>query len=129
MTKYNRSEIMKRAWEMKKRNTMRVGKIINDYNRLAFRTFASCLKQAWDEAKEAEKIRARKEAEAAKAAAAKKVEYVWIIPNWIMHEKELLGIRSNIVKQEAIERETVKAFRVYGEWIPKSVCERREVVA
>lgn len=49
---------------------------------------------------------------------------VYIIPEWLMHEKSLFGVRSNIIKSATIEKETAKAFRVYGEWFPKSQCDK-----
>ena len=101
--KYNRSEIMKKAWKF-----YRESKLMNDN-----KTFAECLRNAWALAKEK----------------ANPMVNAYVIPNWMMYEKELFGVRPNVVKETMIERETKKAFKVYGEWIPKSVCTVTRVAA
>ena len=123
--KYNRSEIMKRAWDIKNANIRLAGRKPTAYNASAFMTFGKCLAQAWAEAKRAIE---KAEREAQKA---NEVETVWAyeVPLWKWHEAELFGVRDNIVKMSQIEKETKKAFKVYGEWIPKSICELRQVVA
>lgn len=133
-----RSEIMKKAWEL----YATVSRIAHLAHR---KRFSEALKMAWSNAKfsakitgkefrimsaaeaqaEAEKIAAKKAEEQKKAATVR----VYTIPNWLMHEKELFGIRSNIVKATDFEKETVKAFRYCGAWFPKSQCEMELVTA
>lgn len=120
--KYNRSEIMKAAWEMKRSNIRLAGKVRNEYNKSAFMTFGQCLANAWAKAK-------REAMLAAAAEQAAKTTRAWVIPNWMMYEKELFGVRSNTVKVSEIEKETNKAFRIRGQWVPKSVCDFVEVNA
>lgn len=119
--KYNMSSIMKRAWEVKKNNIARVGKQLTAYNRSGFMTFGECLSQAWTEAKR-ELAKASRAIAQAAAAVTKKV-MVYVVPNWLMHEKECFGIFSNIVTPDKIQRETRKAFMYHETWFPKSMCE------
>lgn len=89
--KYNKSEIMKQAWQIKRTWKER-------------KTFGECLKMSWNMAKEKLTVEA------------------YVVPTWLMHEKELWGVRPNVIKVTVIERETRKAFKAYGEWFPKSQC-------
>ena len=125
--KYNRSKIMKRAWELKDANVKKFGFVRTEYNSTFFRTFGECLKEAWDEAKyemELDKIREanQKRREAEKATSNSDSEIAYIIPNWLAYEKDIMGIRPTNVKKSDVERETAKAFRAYGIWFPKSQC-------
>ena len=105
--KYNKSEIIKRAWSLW-RQSKRLG-----FDKKYGDTFANKLAQAWSEAKEA----------------ANPTTWAYVVPMWKWNEVELMGVRSNIVKTAQIEKETKKAFKVYGEWIPKSICEMKKVAA
>ena len=107
MKTYNLAKIMKKAWEIKKTSILKFGKS-------KAKDFASCLRSAWKIAKEGML--------GAKKTTIKTTVYTYIIPDWIMYEKELFGIRCPKVKKEDFEEETKKAFKIYGEWIPKSVC-------
>lgn len=127
--KYNKREIMKRAWELKDANVKKFGFVRTEYNRTNFRTFGECLKEAWDEAKYEMKLdeireanRKRREAEAEKAASNSGSEIAYTIPNWLAYEKDIMGIRPTNVRKSDVERETAKAFRAYGIWFPKSQC-------
>lgn len=123
---YNREQIMKRAWELKKANIKKFGKKPNNYTGIFWKSFSDCLKQAWAEAKTEIRMAEIRKAEASKAVAeqTEQNEIVYIIPNWLAYEKEIFGINPTNVKRSAIERETAKAFKAYGVWFPKSQCQR-----
>lgn len=127
---YNRSEIMKRAWEIKKDNVKKFGKKPNSYTGIFWRSFGDCLKRAWEEAKkevkmsETRKANAERQAEEQSEQEAAQNEIVYIIPGWLAYEKEIFGIEPTNVRRSAIERETAKAFKAYGVWFPKSQCQK-----
>ena len=104
--KYNKSEIMKRAWEIKRYQEKH---LVEKYRE----SFGECLKRAWAEAKEK----------------ANPMVWAYVVPMWKWQEAGLFGVRSNIVKETQIEKESKKAFRVYGEWIPKCICDYKKVAA
>jgi hypothetical protein len=128
-----RSEILKDAWNIYRTNT----RFIN----LAHRErLSAAMALAWKNAKFSAKCRHQEfhltteseikviaeqpEAETKKTVTVK----AYVIPMWLMQEKDLYYMgRPNVVKFENIERETAKAFRVYGEWFPKSQCEVKEI--
>lgn len=126
-----RAMIMKSAWE-KYRS---VGRI----QHLAHRErLSAAMKMAWECAKFEAKCTGKKftvnnaqsEAveQAVEAVEVKRTVNAYVIPNWLMYEKELFGMgRSNVVRFDEVERETAKAFRMYGEWFPKSQCKVQAV--
>ena len=114
--KYNRSEIMKKAWEMRRLSVRNL-----KGSKWEPTPFAECLRRAWREAKEAVRI-------AAMVAENKKYEWGYIIPLWLLKEKEICRYDRIVngecfIPESKIERSTKKAFRVYGEWFPMSQCD------
>ena len=106
--KYNRSAIMKKAHKFYTES-----KLMATVDVRYAKTFSECLKQSWAQAKEA----------------ANPTVKAYVVPNWKMHEVALFGVRSNVIKETEIERETAKAFKAFGEWFPKSICDVTRVAA
>lgn len=110
--KYNRSEIFKKAWGLKK--------LIGDI------TFGECLKNAWQRAKE-EVVKAK--------TVVKKAVRINNVAKWFLKKMEtvdFMALDSGIWDDDIIlERETAKAIEIstewnYGKrkiWLPKSVIE------
>lgn len=127
-----RAQIMKDAWKIY-RTVVRISHLPHREK------ISAALKMAWKNAKFAAKtarkaftLKAETETETVEtkpvAVEAKKTVKAYVIPMWLMQEKDLYYMgRPNVVKFENIERETAKAFRVYGEWFPKSQCEVKEI--
>lgn len=87
---------------------------------------SACLKLAWKNIK----FRASHTVKAktvVKAVETVKTIGAYVVPDWMMHEKALFGVRSSIIKDSDITTTTHKAFKAFGEWFPKSVCDRIEV--
>lgn len=125
-----RAMIMKSAWE-KYRSVVRI-------QHLAHRArLSAAMKMAWECAKFAAKctgkkftVNAQSEVveQVEKAVEVKRTVNAYVIPNWLMQEKDLFGMgRSNVVRFDKVERETAKAFKMYNEWFPKSQCEVKAV--
>ena len=127
-----RAQIMKDAWKIY-RTVVRISHLPHREK------MSAAMKMAWKNAKFAAKtarkaftLKAETETEAVEtkpvAVETKKTVKAYVIPMWLMQEKDLYYMgRPNVVKFENIERETAKAFRVYGEWFPKSQCEVKEI--
>ena len=125
-----RAMIMKSAWE-KYRTVVRIQHLSHREK------LSAAMKMAWECAKFAAKcigkkftVNAQSETveQVEKAVEVKKTVDAYVIPEWLMHEKELFYMgRSNVVRFDKVERETAKAFRMYGEWFPKSQCEVKAV--
>lgn len=118
-----RAMIMKNAWEIY-RSVVRI-------QHLAHRErLSEALKLAWKNAKFDAKctgkkftVNAQSEVEQVEKVEVKRTVNAYVIPTWLMYEKELFGMGvSNLVRFDKVERETTKAFRMYGEWFPKSQC-------
>ncbi len=127
-----RAQIMKNAWKIY-RTVVRISHLPHREK------MSAAMKMAWANAKFAAKatgkaftLKAETETETVEAkpvaVETKKTVKAYVIPMWLMQEKDLYYMgRPNVVKFENIERETAKAFRVYGEWFPKSQCEVKEI--
>ena len=125
-----RAMIMKKAWEIYRKNLTIM--------HLAHRDrLSAAMKMAWSNAKFAAKctgkkftVKAQSEVveQVEKAVEVKRTVNAYVIPNWLMQEKDLFGMgRSNVVRFDTVERETAKAFKMYNEWFPKSQCEVKAV--
>lgn len=127
-----RAEIMKNAWKLY-RTIVRFSSLPHKER------ISAAMKLAWKNAKfdsknKNQKFHLTKESEtkteqiATVKVETKKTVKAYVIPMWLMQEKDLYYMgRPNVVKFENIERETAKAFRVYGEWFPKSQCDVKEI--
>lgn len=106
--RYDLSKIMGRAWELKKQHDFMAKRFVEEKA-----SFGECLKQAWREAKESQMVRG------------------WVIPAWLMQEKEIWGINgfNGFCTDSMVEKESKKAFKIYGAWIPKSQCTRESRIA
>lgn len=124
--KYNRTEIMKRAWEIRNQD-------LHLYRKEACKPFGVCLKWAWDEARSAMKAKNSlsryiiDDEQKAETAPINKVEWGWKIPlNWVI-EKEVYNYRmvngTPFFNEDMVEASTKKAVKIQGAWFPKSVCE------
>ena len=107
--KYNKSEIMKKAWELKK--SLRI-------------TMSEALKKSWEAAKK----------NALKRIVNKRIRFQNIEKGFLrkMNDTTFLALKSGIeVDDTVLEKETEKAIEISTEWngyrkriwIPKSVCE------
>lgn len=124
-----RAMIMKNAWEIY-RSVVRI-------QHLAHRErLSAAMKMAWANAKFEAKCTGKKftvnaqseVVEQEKAVEVKRTVSAYVIPSWLMYEKELFGMGvNNVVRFDKVERETAKAFRMYGEWFPKSQCEVKAI--
>ena len=127
-----RAEIMKNAWKFYR--------TIVRFSNLPHRErISAAMKMAWKNAKFTSKCKnqefhltkkneTKTEQTVTIKVETKKTIKAYVIPMWLMQEKDLYYMgRPNIVRFDAIERETAKAFRVYGEWFPKSQCDVKEI--
>ncbi len=116
---HNKSEIMRRAWELKKRNEIKFGKTLAVYNKRDFLTFGACLRIAWDEAKKAARIAANRAKLAAEELANPKT---FTVAGWFVAREEM---HANKFDASSIKKETKKAILVHDAngliWIPKSI--------
>ena len=126
-----KAQIMRNAW-----NFYRT--IVRFSNLPHKERISAALKLAWNNAKKEAKITGKtfklsnstdeQPATTQPRVEVKKTVKAYVIPMWLMQEKDLYYMgRPNVVRFDAIERETAKAFRVYGEWFPKSQCNVKEI--
>lgn len=105
--KYNKSEIMKKAWAFKKANDLMVKSGWEAW------TFGECLKKAWKLAKE--KV---EEAEAKTAVNWR----TFTVADWFVGREQMHAHRFN---STSVKKETKKAILIHDAngpiWVPKSI--------
>ncbi len=116
---FNKSEIMRRAWELKKLNEIKFGKKLAAYNKRDFLTFGACLRIAWTEAKKAARIAANRAKLAAEELANPKT---FTVAGWFVAREEMHASKFDA---SSIKKETKKAILVHDAngliWVPKSI--------